>query len=423
VAPAGCNPRCRAAGPAGCNPRCRAAGPAGRNPRCRAVALAGRNPRCRAAGPAGCNPSRLGHAGGHRYGPRSSRGLPSPCPPQAAAAARWSGDPPPQRPRPPCPHAVAPRDAHRPSWGLSGPCPGPGGNLPAEPRAPRHPRSSVAGTAAHPRPHGRPGSCPPPGSERAPADVLPQPRCPRYAGAGKPAPPPPRCPKDAGAGKPAHRPPCRPNYAGAGMAAPPPPRCPKDAGAGMAAPLPPRCPKDAGAGKPAHRPPCRPNYAGVGKPAPPPPRCPKDAGAGTAAHRPPQGLPCAPHRHVGVRRDQLHRAPRPSARLPDAHCQSARYQSAPYRRPPAGHALQAAPGARPVPGRQSHSRNHAPQHLFHAARTSLPPRLPPPLPSRAAQPGRRRPVGDPGAEFCPRPGYLPDGAKTLTRIKGQSTKQ
>jgi hypothetical protein len=335
AAPLGCNLRYRghAAGPAGCNPRPRALGLAAHSSRCpgRAGARAGCSPRRRgrAAGPAavrspsrpvhavgsagcssrypgrvagraGCSsrrrgraaglavvrsPSRPVHAVASPYGSRSSHGLPSLFPPQAAVVVPWSGDLPPRRPRRSPEYAAALQDAHTRSCRLAGLYPSPGGNQSAGPPVPRHRKSAAAGTAAPRLPDGHRGSHHPDARARTLTPVPLVPRLPGVAGAGKAAPWPPRCP----------------------------------------------------------------NHPGIGK----------------AAHRPTHALPGRSHRPWA----SLYVASS-DARSPDVQ-----------RHHPAGPTTRIVPGTRLVPGRQGSGRNHVPPHPSHADRTSLPPRLPPPLAS------------------------------------------
>ena len=231
VAPAGCSPRRRAHAEvlAGCSSRCRghAVAPAGCSLRCRghAVAPADCSLRCRgpAAASADGSPSQPVHAVGRQYGSRSSHGLPGPNPPQAAVVAPQSGDLPPRRPCRPPKHVSAPPDAHTLSCRLAGPYLSPDGNLPADPRIPRDPKSSEAGTAAPLLTRGHPGSRHPDAPAHTPSDGHRQHRCPKNAVAGPPTPRPPRYPKAAGADKAAPRPPHCPNHGGLDKAAHRPP--------------------------------------------------------------------------------------------------------------------------------------------------------------------------------------------------------
>ena len=120
--------------------------------------------------------------------------------------------------------------------------------------------------------------------------------------------------------------------------------------------------------------------AEAGTDAPRPPRCPNRAGVGMAAHRPPHALPGRLHR-PGSARCQSRHAAHLHARRPDAQRHShARHQAAQFLRhadPPNRAGL----APRLSPGRQGRARSHVPPNPRHADRTSLPPRLPPPLPS------------------------------------------
>jgi hypothetical protein len=369
VAPARCSPGCRgraaaltahsqarctlrrplhAAAPAGCSHRCRgrAAAPTAHNPsrHLHAVAPADCSPRCHApaALPARCSPRRLAHASGragrnpsrlapaeaHLCGSRSSPGLPSPCPPQAAVVAPWSGAPPLQRPRRPPGHAAGFQDGHTPSCRHAAPHqrPCPRGGIPTNGRRPARPRldSAEDRPRAFRPPRGSPGWYHPhaPGRTPAPGHWVT------------------------------------------------------------------RYPKDAEPGTDAHQ----------------PPRCQNHAGIGMAAHRPPYARPGHSHRPGPARCQNPH-----AAHL-HAQRQHARHQDARLPRhvdPP----KQPHPALRLYPGRQVSGRNHVPPNPLHADRTPLPPRLPPPLPSGpSTYPAQCRPVGYLGAEFCPRPDDLPDGA-------------
>jgi len=332
VARAGCSSRRRgrAVGLAGCNPRCpgRAVALPGCNPlrRARAVAGAARSSRRRdrAVGEVGCNP----------HPPGRAEALPG-CNPRRRAVAPAGCNP---RRRG---HAAAPAAARSPSRPV---------------RAVASPRGSRSS-------HGLPGPFPPLAAVVAPQGGVPPPRCPRP-------------PKHAATPQCAHRPSCRlagqcPIPGESLQADPPIPRHPKPAGAGTAAP---RLLRDHRGARhpnaPAHTlapvlPVLRlPRVAGADKTAPQPLHRPNRAGVGKAAHRPPRALPGHSHRPG-------------SARCPSPYVAPLDVQ----RRHPAGPTTQIVPGTRPVPGRQGSGRNYVPPHPSHADRTSLPPRLPPPLPS------------------------------------------
>jgi len=360
VARAGCSSRRRgrAVGLAGCNPRCpgRAAALPGCNPlrRARAVAGAARSSRRRdrAVGEVGCNP----------HPPGRAEALPG-CNPRrrGRAVARTARS---SRRR-----AVAPADC-------SSRCPGrvvaPAGcnprrrghaAAPAAARSPSRPVRAVASPRGSRSSHGLPGPFPPLAAVVAPQGGVPPPRCPRP-------------PKHAATPQCAHRPSCRlagqcPIPGESLQADPPIPRHPKPAGAGTAAP---RLLRDHRGARhpnaPAHTlapvlPVLRlPRVAGADKTAPQPLHRPNRAGVGKAAHRPPRALPGHSHRLGSAR------CPSPYVALLDVQ-----------RRHSAGPTTQIVPGTRPVPGRQGSGRNYVPPHPSHADRTSLPPRLPPPLPS------------------------------------------
>jgi hypothetical protein len=164
-------------------------------------------------------------------------------------------------------------------------------------------------------------------------------------------------------------------------------------------------PQDGRLGSPGVPGPCRCRCPGhspaAGRPVP---RCPRHAGDGTAARRSRRGLPRLPRRHAiapcpedghspacgpAAHPRRLHaRSPNPCAPHRPAYHQrrgrsprTAQRQYARHNRHPAGHPNPAAPARHLSPGRQVSWRSHVPLHLFHAGRTSLPPRSPPPLPS------------------------------------------
>ena len=159
-----------------------------------------------------------------------------------------------------------------------------------------------------------------------------------------------------------------------------------------------------------------PRAAGADKAAPQPPHCP-NGGLDTAAHRFPHAIPEA-------LRPGPDRALNPSAQPPDAHpLDVQRRHYAQYRhqsvrtRCHADPPRQAAPVRRLSPGCHGSGRNHLSPHPSQADRTPLLPRLPPPLPSGpSTYSAQCRPVGYLGAEFCPRPGDLPDGADPDPRV-------
>jgi hypothetical protein len=373
--PGGCNPARRLRAVAGCGPRrpVHAAVPAGCNPRCpvRGVVSAGCNPPRRLRAVAGCSPRRRAV-------------VPADCNPRRRLRAADSVGCSPRRPaRVAVPAGRKPRRPAR--------------SADADDRNRRRRRLHDAALAA--RSLSRPvhAEARPYGSRSSPG--LPGPYPPQAAVVARWSGDPPRrrphCPpKRAEALPDAHSPSCR-------LSGPRPcpgpagnlsiPRYPKSAAAGTAAP---RFP-DA---RPGPRPPHFPartltpllrdrKGAGTDKTALRSSRCPDCAEAGKAAHRPPhcqgQSHRPGPARHQN--RHVAHRhARRPDAQRyrPDAqrYRLHAHHQASQHRRhadPP----KQPDPALPLYPGRQSSGRNHVPPNPLHAARTPLPPRLPPPLPS------------------------------------------
>lgn len=123
--------------------------------------------------------------------------------------------------------------------------------------------------------------------------------------------------------------------------------------------------------------------------------CPGHAWGGTAALQPRRGLPNPPRHHAIARRHADAHSPacglaanlqHPRDRLRTPSVPRRPHHAQHFRHPANPAALLTKPttlGARPVPGSQGSARNHAPRHPPCAVRTPHPPRLPPPLPSRA----------------------------------------